>query len=180
MHHRLSEVNHLLRSCRASKLPAPRLDGLAGPSVDDRALIPALGAWWRSVRSTRVEWTYCGSVKERWVSSARPTALRGMRGGIKGSVMPRLVLFIETVSSPLREECAGAVHFVSEHIQWSSLVLERLREHRADLVVAVAAPRCSHAANFFRWLVKNPIGAPTLAVLPPDNDLIQLAAQAVD
>jgi DNA-binding NtrC family response regulator len=103
-----------------------------------------------------------------------------MRGGIKRSVMPRLVLFIESVSSPLREECAGALNFVSEHIHWSSLVLERLREHRADLVVAVAAPRCSYAANFFRWLVKNPIGTPTLAVLPADNDLIQLAAQAVD
>ncbi|MCK1711344.1 MULTISPECIES: sigma 54-interacting transcriptional regulator [unclassified Bradyrhizobium] len=94
--------------------------------------------------------------------------------------MSRLVLFIETVSSPFWEERAGAVHFISEHIQWSSLVLERLREHRADLVVAVAAPRCSSAENFLRWLVKNPIGPPTLAVLPPDNDLIQLAAQAVD
>jgi hypothetical protein len=31
---RVSEVDHLLRSCRACKLPAPRLDGLAGPSVD--------------------------------------------------------------------------------------------------------------------------------------------------
>lgn len=90
------------------------------------------------------------------------------------------MLFIETVSSPFWEERAGAVHFISEHIQWSSLVLERLREHRADLVVAVAAPRCSSAENFLRWLVKNPIGPPTLAVLPPDNDLIQLAAQAVD
>jgi DNA-binding NtrC family response regulator len=96
------------------------------------------------------------------------------------SVMPRLVLFIESVSSPLREECAGALNFVSEHIQWSSLVLERLREHRVDLVVAVAAPRCSCAANFFRWLVKNPIGTPTLAVLPADNGLIQLATRAVD
>src|SRR6266702_7663540 len=94
--------------------------------------------------------------------------------------MPRLVLFIESVSSPLREECAGALNFASEHIQWSSLVLERLRERQVDLVVAVAAPRCSYAANFFRWLVKNPIGTPTLAVLPADNDLIQLAAQAVD
>jgi DNA-binding NtrC family response regulator len=94
--------------------------------------------------------------------------------------MPRLVLFIESVSSPLREECAGALNFVSEHIQWSSLVLERLREHQVDLVVAVAAPRCSRAANFFRWLVKNPIGTPTLAVLPADDGLIQLAAQAVD
>jgi DNA-binding NtrC family response regulator len=96
------------------------------------------------------------------------------------SVMPRLVLFIESVSSPLREECAGALNFVSEHIQWSSLVLERLREHRVDLVVAVAAPRCSWAENFFRWLVKNPIGTPSLAVLPADDGLIQLATQAVD
>jgi hypothetical protein len=94
-----------------------------------------------------------------------------MRGGIKGSVMPRRVLFIESVSSPLREECAGELDFVSEHIQWSSLVFERLREHRVDLVVAVAAPRCSCATNFFRWLVKNPIGPPTLAVLPADNGL---------
>ncbi|TYO65269.1 sigma-54-dependent Fis family transcriptional regulator [Bradyrhizobium hipponense] len=94
--------------------------------------------------------------------------------------MSRLVLFIESVSSPLREECAGELDFVSEHIQWSSLDLERLRDHRADLVVAVAAPRCSSAENFLRWLVKNPIGPPTLAVLPPDNDLIQLAAEAVD
>ena len=94
--------------------------------------------------------------------------------------MPRLVLFIESVSCPLREECGGALNFVSEHVQWSSLVLERLREHQVDLVVAVAAPRCSRAANFFRWLVENPIGTPTLAVLPADSGLIQLAAQAVD
>src|SRR5258708_14366972 len=94
--------------------------------------------------------------------------------------MPRRVLFIETVSCPLREECGDALNLVSEHIPWSSLVLERLREHRVDLVVAVAPPRWSCAANFFRWLVKNPIGTPTLAVLPADNGLIQLAAQAVD
>lgn len=94
--------------------------------------------------------------------------------------MPRPVLFIESVPSPLREQCAGALNFVSEHIQWSSLVFERLREHRVDLVVAVAAPGCSRAANFFRWLVENPIGTPTLAVLPAGSGLIQLAAQAVD
>lgn len=94
--------------------------------------------------------------------------------------MPRLVLFIESVSCSIGEEREGSLNFVSEHIQWSSLGFERLREHRADLVVAVAAPGCSYAANFFRWLVKNPIGTPTLAVLPADNGLIQLAAQAVD
>jgi hypothetical protein len=57
MRHRVSEVNHLPRSCRACKLPALRLDGLAGPSVDDKALTPAFGAWWQSVYSTRVAWT---------------------------------------------------------------------------------------------------------------------------
>jgi hypothetical protein len=76
-------------------------------------------------------------------------ALRGMRGGIKRSVMLRLVLFIESVSFPLREECAGALNFVSEHIQWSSLFLERLREppeiaSKSGLMVAGRAKRCDH------------------------------------
>jgi DNA-binding NtrC family response regulator len=94
--------------------------------------------------------------------------------------MPRLVLFIESAASPLREECGDTSNFVAEHIQWSSLVLERLGEDRVDLIVAVAIPKCSSAANFFRWLIKNPIGTPTLAVLPADNDLICIAGQAVD
>jgi DNA-binding NtrC family response regulator len=47
-------------------------------------------------------------------------------------------------------------------------------------VVAVAVPSRPSVHDFFQWLAKTPIGAPTLAVLSGDDDLMRAAANAVD
>ncbi len=94
--------------------------------------------------------------------------------------MPHRVLFIEGVSSWFRDECSAALNFVWECASWGTPFHERLRERRVDLVVAVAVPRCSSAGDFFQWVAKNPIGAPILAVLPADDDLMCAAAESVD
>ena len=94
--------------------------------------------------------------------------------------MLRRVLFIESELSSLREECRAALNCVAESVSWESPFVERLQEHRLNLVVALAVPDSPSVGDFFQWLAKNPIGAPILAILPPDDDLIRAAAQAVD
>jgi DNA-binding NtrC family response regulator len=94
--------------------------------------------------------------------------------------MSRRVLFIEDVSSSLREECGRALNIVSECAPWDSPLPERLRKQPLDLVVAVAVPGRPSIHDFFQWLAKTPIGAPTLAVLSGDDDLMRAAAKAVD
>jgi two-component system response regulator GlrR len=94
--------------------------------------------------------------------------------------MSRRVLFIEDVSPSLREECGLALNFVSECVPWDSPLPERLRRQPLDLVVAVAVPGRPSVHDFFQWLAKTPIGAPTLAVLSGDDDLMRAAAKAVD
>jgi DNA-binding NtrC family response regulator len=94
--------------------------------------------------------------------------------------MSRRVLFIEDASSSLREECGLALNFVSECTPWDSPLPERLRRQPLDLVVVVAVPGRPSVHDFFQWLAKTPIGAPTLAVLSEDDDLMRAAAKAVD
>ena len=94
--------------------------------------------------------------------------------------MPRRVLFIEDGSSSLRVECSSELNFVSECAPWNSPLSERLRKQPLDLVVAVAVPGPPSVHNFFQWLAKTPIGAPTLAVLSEDDNLLRAAAMAVD
>ena len=94
--------------------------------------------------------------------------------------MARRVLFIDDTSSSLRDECSAALNCVSECAQWGSPLHDRLHERRLDLVVAVAVPSCHLVVDFFHWLAKNPIGAPTLAILPADDDLMAAAAESVD
>jgi two-component system, NtrC family, response regulator GlrR len=94
--------------------------------------------------------------------------------------MPRRVLFIDDSSSSLREECGTALDFVPEHAPWDAPLPEQLEKRQLDLVVAVAVPSRPSAHEFFHWLAKTPIGAPTLAVLPGDDDLMRAAAGAVD
>ena len=93
--------------------------------------------------------------------------------------MSRRVLFIQDLSSSLREECGLALNFVSECAPWDSSLPERLRKQPLDLVVAVAVPGRPSVHDFFQWLAKTPIGAPTLAVLSGDDDLMRAAAKAV-
>jgi hypothetical protein len=75
--------------------------------------------------------------------------------------MLRRVLFIEDGSSSLREECRAALNCVAESVCWESPFIERLRERRPDLVVPVAIPSSPSVGDFFQWLAKNPVGAPT-------------------
>jgi len=108
------------------------------------------------------------------------TAAKANQNGLSGGVMPRRVLFIDGVASSLREECSAVLNLVCECMPWGTPLHERLRERCMDLVVAVAVPSSPSLGDFFRWLAKNPIGAPTLAILPPDEDLMRAAAEAVD
>jgi two-component system, NtrC family, response regulator GlrR len=94
--------------------------------------------------------------------------------------MSRRVLFIEDLSSSLREECGAVLNFVSECASWDSPLPERLRKQPLDLVVAVAVPDRPSVHDFFHWLAKTPIGVPTLAVLSGDDDLMRAAVKAVD
>ena len=93
--------------------------------------------------------------------------------------MPRRVLFIGDTSS-LREECSAALDCVWECAPWGSPLLEQLQACQLDLVIAVAILSSPAIGNFFRWLAKSPIGVPTLAVLPADDDVLRVAAAAVD
>ena len=47
-------------------------------------------------------------------------------------------------------------------------------------MVAVAVPGRPSVHDFFHWLAKTPIGAPTLAVLSGDDDLMRAVVKAVD
>ena len=94
--------------------------------------------------------------------------------------MPHRVLFIEDASSSFRKECGVVLNFVSECAPWDSPLFERLRKQPLDLVVAVAVPGRPSVHDFFHWLAKTPIGAPTLAVLSGDDDLMRAVAKAVD
>src|SRR5262249_29579711 len=94
--------------------------------------------------------------------------------------MPHRILFIEDLSSSVRDECGTTLDIVSELAPWDSPLPERLCRRRLDLVVAVAVPSRPSAHSFFQWLAKTPIGAPTLAVLSGDEDLMRAAIKAVD
>ena len=99
---------------------------------------------------------------------------------IRGSIMPHRILFIEDMSPSVRDECGTTLDIVSEFVRWDSPLPERLCRRRLDLVVAVAVPGRRAAHSFFQWLAKTPIGAPTLAVLSGDEDLMRAAMKAVD
>src|SRR5262249_45711702 len=114
------------------------------------------------------------------VGGSRMNYVRAPPGRCERRVMPRRVLFIEDLSSSLREECGAVLNFVSECAPWDSPLPERLREQPLDLLVAVAVPDRPSVHDFFRWLAKTPIGAPTLAVLSGDDNLMRAAVKAVD
>src|SRR5262245_10053662 len=95
--------------------------------------------------------------------------------------MPRRVLFIDGGPRSLRDECDAALgHLISERASWGAPLRERLRQQEFDLVLALAPARSTPPGNFFGWLAESRIGAPLIAVLPPDDDLIRVAAPSVD
>lgn len=66
-------------------------------------------------------------------------------------------------------------------VAWDSFSPESLRAMKDVLVVANAVAGCSHAAEFFQWLGKNPISIPVFAILPADDGaLLQAATETVD
>jgi DNA-binding NtrC family response regulator len=93
--------------------------------------------------------------------------------------MPHRVLFIDDLPSSCREDCGAALNFVSECAPWDSSP-EQLCKRQLDLIVVVAVPNRPSVLTFFQRLAKTPIGAPTLAVLACEDDLMCAAARSVD
>jgi two-component system response regulator GlrR len=93
--------------------------------------------------------------------------------------MSRRVLVVEDAASRFRDEFSAALNFNPEWVRWDA-PFERLRDRCVDLMVLVAVPGCPEIGECFQWLAKNPVGTPTLAVLPPDGELMNAAAAVVD
>jgi two-component system, NtrC family, response regulator GlrR len=82
----------------------------------------------------------------------------------------------------LSEVLTPAAGFSCESIDWEALLPERLQQYAVALIVAVAEPLTAKVMRVFEWLRANPIGTPTLAVLPHEADasLLQAASETAD
>jgi len=69
-----------------------------------------------------------------------------------------------------------------ERAQWTSFAPDTLHKCSADLIVPVATTPEPAAIRFFRWLRKNPLATPTLAILPENgnDDLMRDAVEVAD
>ncbi len=69
-----------------------------------------------------------------------------------------------------------------DHVTWNDFTPNDLSQSVAQLIVASAVPPTAGAWNFFEWLRRHVIAAPTLAVLPADaaEGLVQSALAVVD
>jgi two-component system response regulator GlrR len=68
------------------------------------------------------------------------------------------------------------------YLAWSSLQLDALCKHKADLIVPVIRPDILESGSFLSWLQNKPIRKPTMAVLSGECDcrLFNLASQVAD
>jgi DNA-binding NtrC family response regulator len=74
-------------------------------------------------------------------------------------------------------------HSSCKTIDWDALVLEKLAESKAQLILAAAVPVVPQAIALFKWLEENPIQTPVLVLLPRDIDdetLSLVSRSAVD
>src|SRR5579862_9135191 len=67
-------------------------------------------------------------------------------------------------------------------VAWSSLRLEAIGRHEADLIVPVIRPDVLESGSFLNWLREIPIRKPTMAILSREcnRDLFNLASQVAD
>lgn len=68
-------------------------------------------------------------------------------------------------------------------VDWQQLDLDRLTNSEAPLICAVAVPFDSQASRFFRWLTKDSLPGPVLAILPraiDDQTLNVVSESATD
>jgi two-component system response regulator GlrR len=56
------------------------------------------------------------------------------------------------------------------NVNWDALILDKLPECKAQLILAWANPLARQAVQFFQWSKDNPISTPILALLPRDID----------
>jgi DNA-binding NtrC family response regulator len=87
------------------------------------------------------------------------------------------VLFVKDETPFSRDQYAMISNLVCESAGWGVPLQQRLRQREFDLVVAITTTSPSEVLS---WLNRNPIGIPTLAILPSDDDLIRGAAGSVD
>jgi DNA-binding NtrC family response regulator len=67
-------------------------------------------------------------------------------------------------------------------VDWSSLRLDAIHQHEANLIVPVIRPEISESGSFLTWLRNIPIRKPTMAILSRECncDLFNLASQVAD
>lgn len=94
--------------------------------------------------------------------------------------MNRHLLLIEHSPSAVKDYLdsllTGYLNVRCECASWNSLAVERLRNLKARLIIAVAVPMSSEAIRLFRWLLEHPMTTPMLAVLPNEVDTETLGA----
>jgi len=100
-------------------------------------------------------------------------------------MLPNL-LVIEDAShsfdSSLAHQLNAGGGFRCERKVWGAIDFENLRSHSCEVVLPVTPLHAGAGAAFFRWLRKNPLRVPTLAVLHGDSneELIHTASQVTD
>ena len=84
--------------------------------------------------------------------------------------------------SSLAHQLNAGGEFRCERKVWDAVDFANLRSHSYELVLPVTPLQPSAGAAFFRWLRKNPLRVPTLAVLHGDSseELIRSASQVTD
>jgi DNA-binding NtrC family response regulator len=100
-----------------------------------------------------------------------------------GEKMARRLLIVDSQSPSDRVGFGGiSDNFVYERIDWSPQLALSVRERAPDLLIVVALSAPERAAELLISFQRNPIAAPTLAIMPTDaaDELISLASRVLD
>jgi DNA-binding NtrC family response regulator len=94
------------------------------------------------------------------------------------------VLLLEPSSTSAQPELRRIVesHARCELRSWQSFARESLHRAHLHLIMASVEPQSADAADFFQWLLKNPVPIPVLAVLPEsiDPEILRTVAEVTD
>jgi DNA-binding NtrC family response regulator len=94
------------------------------------------------------------------------------------------VLLLEPSSTSAQPELRRIVesHARCEPRSWQSFARESLHRAHLHLIMASVEPQSADAADFFQWLLRNPVPIPVLAVLPEsiDPEILRTVAEVTD